>query len=177
MRYDGSLKARIGGSEGLFMGRLSRRHLSRVLAAGAGGLATSTLVGRTARADTRIRFFWWGNPERDRRTLAVVDLYQTRHEGIRVDPESLGWNDYWPKLATQAAGRNLADAVQMDYRYLFEYARRGQLEPLDAFADKELGLADFDKALLDTGRVDGRLYAVPLGGNSTACYIDKARLA
>ena len=53
------------------MTRLSRRHLNHALTAGVVGLAAFALTRGTARADTRIRFFWWGNPERDKRTLAV----------------------------------------------------------------------------------------------------------
>ncbi len=35
------------------------------------------------------------------------------------------WSDYWTKMATQVAGKNMADVIQMDYRYIAEYARRG----------------------------------------------------
>ena len=38
-------------------------------------------------------------------------------------------------MATQAASRNMADVVQMD-RYLYEYARRRRLEPLDEHMGK-----------------------------------------
>jgi multiple sugar transport system substrate-binding protein len=54
----------------------------------------------------------------------------------------------------------------MDYRYIFEYARRGQLEPLDAFVGKELDLGDFDPNQLDSGKVDDKLYGVSMGANS-----------
>ena len=53
-------------------------------------------------------------------------------------PETYAWNDYWQKLATQAAGKNLPDLIQMDYRFIFEYARRQQLAALDEFIGKQL---------------------------------------
>ena len=134
-------------------------------------------VGRSARAETRLRLFWWGNPDRDQRTFQVVDLYQQNNPEIRIDAESIGWDDYWPKMATQAAGQNMADVVQMDYRYLFEYARREQLEPLDDYIGEDLDLSNFDDSFLDSGRVDGKLYAVPWTSNSTACFYDTERLA
>ena len=64
---------------------------------------------------------------------------------MTIDGEWLGWNDYWPRLATQSAGRNAADVIQMDYRYIFEYARRGALLPLDPFVGKSLNLSDFSQ--------------------------------
>lgn len=139
-------------------------------------VAAPALAGRTALADTRLRLFWWGNPERETRTLGVVDLYQQKYPDVTVDAESLAWADYWPKMATQAAGGNTADVVQMDYRYLFEYARRNQLEPLDPYVGSQLDLTGFDEASLDSGRVDGQLFALPMGFNSKACFCDKARL-
>ena len=92
-------------------------------------------------------------------------------------PRRIGWDDYWPKMATQASGRNMADVVQMDYRYLFEYARRNQLEPLDDYIGNGLDLSGFDDEFLDSGRVDGKLYAVPWTSNSIACYYDTDKLA
>lgn len=145
--------------------RISRRDFNRLLGAGAaaGALASTT---RVALADERVRLIWWGNPERDKRTYAVVELYQEKNPDVTVDPETYSWNDYWTKLATQAAGQNLPDVIQMDYRYIFEYARRGQIHPLDEFIGGELDLGDFDQNQLDSGKVDGKVYGVSMGANS-----------
>jgi multiple sugar transport system substrate-binding protein len=144
---------------------LTRREFNRLLAAGA---AVGTLGSMTsaASAETRLRLIWWGNPDRDKRTIAVVDLYQQKNAEVTIDPETYSWNDYWPKLATQAAGQNLPDVIQMDYRYIFEYARRGQLADVTPFVGSQIDLADFDKNQLESGKVDGKLYGISLGANS-----------
>jgi len=69
-------------------------------------------------------------------------------------------------MATQTAGGNMADLVQMDYRYLFEYVRRGALLPLDDWFGKTLNLDGFDQSAIDGGLVDGKLYALNIGSNS-----------
>ncbi|MCO5732204.1 ABC transporter substrate-binding protein [Rhizobium sp. SSA_523] len=139
----------------------------RLLGQAAAGLALSTMAGLPAHAQTKtIRHFWWGNPERDKRTFAVIDVFQKAHPDIKISGETIGWGDYWTKMATQTAGRNMADLVQMDYRYLFEYVRRGALQPLDAHVGKSLMVADFDKGPLSGGMVDGKLYALNIGSNS-----------
>jgi len=158
------------------MTRLNRRRFTRYALATAAAPALLGGLGRRAFAQSRLRLFWWGNPERDRRTLRMVDLYQEKHPDVRVDAESLAWSDYWPKMATQAAGGNMADVVQMDYRYLFEYARRDQLEALDSYVGDQIDLGGFDEVALDSGRVDGTLFALPMGFNSKACFYDRARL-
>lgn len=151
---------------------ISRRDVSRLLATGAavGTLASTT---RMAFADERVRLIWWGNPERDKRTYAVADLYQTKNPGVTVDPETYSWGDYWTKLATQAAGQNLPDVIQMDYRYIFEYARRDQIHALDEFVGNELQLDDFDQNQLESGKVDGKLYGVSMGANSMSHVYNK----
>jgi multiple sugar transport system substrate-binding protein len=144
---------------------ISRRDFNRLLGAGAAaGALASTMP--TALADERVRLIWWGNPERDKRTYAVVDLYQEKHPDVTVDPETYSWGDYWTKLATMAAGGNLPDVIQMDYRYIFEYARRDQIHALDEFIGNELELADFDQNQLDSGKVDGKVYGISMGANS-----------
>ena len=144
------------------------------LVAGLGG-ALGTLGGLPgwAQSEVRLRMFWWGSKERAERTDKVNKLYQQNNSGLTITGESLGWSDYWPRLATQTAGRNAADVLQMDYRYIYEYARRGALLPLDEYLSKGLNLADFNKAAIDSGRVDGKIYGVSLGLNSTSVIYDK----
>lgn len=141
------------------------------------GLAGTAALGLPASAqEKKMRMFWWGSKDRADRTFKANELYQKANPGTSIEGETLGWNDYWPKLATQTAGRNAPDVVQMDYRYLFEYARRGALMPLDGMMPKTLNIADFGQAQIDSGRVDGKTYAVSLGLNSTALLYDKALL-
>ena len=152
--------------------KLSRRS---VIGAGIAGASFAGLgVWPALAGDTRLRMFWWGSKKRAERTDKVNQLYQQKNAGVTIAGESLGWNDYWPRLATQTAGRNAADLIQMDYRYIFEYARRGALLALDASMPKTLNLGDFSKAAVDSGRVDGKVYGVSLGLNSKTVIYDKA---
>jgi multiple sugar transport system substrate-binding protein len=126
-----------------------------------------------AQSGTRLRAFWWGNPDRDKRTKAALDAYKQK-TGTDISAEALGWGDYWTKLGTQTAGGNPPDLIQMDYRYLFEYARRDTLLALDKHIPNPLGLDTFSDAARDCGKVDGKLYGVTLGLNSKAMVYDTA---
>ncbi|MBB4952146.1 multiple sugar transport system substrate-binding protein [Agrobacterium vitis] len=145
------------------MTELTRRSVLGTLGAAA---AASLLPVMPAFAKTTLRHFWWGNPERDKRTFAAIEAFQKINPDIAVSGETIGWGDYWTKMATQTAGRNMADLVQMDYRYLFEYVRRGALKPLDEYIGKSLMLDGFDQGPLEGGKVDGKLYALNIGSNS-----------
>ncbi|WP_299820168.1 extracellular solute-binding protein [uncultured Roseibium sp.] len=146
------------------MTKLTRRSLLGTMGVAAAATALPRLPAMAA--DRTVRHFWWGNPERDKRTFAVIDVFQKNHPDIEVSGETIGWGDYWTKMATQTAGRNMADLVQMDYRFLFEYVRRGALQPLDEHIGNGLDLSNFDKGPLSGGMVDGKLYALNIGSNS-----------
>jgi multiple sugar transport system substrate-binding protein len=145
-----------------------------VLKAGVAVAAFGALGGPGyAQSETRLRMFWWGSRERAERTDKTNRLYQDKNPGVTITGETLGWADYWPRLATQTAGRNAPDVIQMDYRYIYEYARRGALLPLDPFVGKGLDLGDFSAAAIDSGKVDRKIYGVSLGLNSTAMMFDQ----
>ena len=146
----------------------------------AGGASMSLLLmGATralAQADN-IRMVWWGSEERARRTNEAITLFKEANPGTEVGTEFMGWDDYWTRLATQVAGGNAPDLIQMDYRYLFEYAGRGAILPLDDYMGKELNIADFGEANLAACSVDGKLYGVNLGVNAFGMLVDKAAWA
>ena len=151
--------------------RISRRAVMASAAAVSGAAALGWAPAFAE--DIRLRMFWWGAKERADRTEKANRLYEQKHAGTTIVGETLGWSDYWPRVATQVAGRNTADVLQMDYRYIFEYARRGALLPLDEYVPKDLNLGDFSPAAVDSGKVDGKIYGVSLGLNSVAFMYDK----
>jgi multiple sugar transport system substrate-binding protein len=122
-------------------------------------------------AQEALRLIFWGSQARADRTYGVTDLY-AKAGGPAIEGEFLAWNDYWPKLATQTAGGNAPDVIQMDYRYIVEYAKRNAIAPLDEFVGGALNLGDFDQDQLDGGKVDGKLYGISLGANSVALMIN-----
>ena len=148
--------------------RIGRREFllgsSSLLAAGA--LSPAAFAQSSA-----LRLIFWGSQARADRTYGVTDLY-TAANGTQIDGEFLAWNDYWPKLATQTAGGNAPDIIQMDYRYIVEYAKRNAIAPLDDFIGAALKLDDFDQDQLDGGKVDGKVYGISLGANSVALMIN-----
>ncbi|MCQ8783474.1 ABC transporter substrate-binding protein [Mangrovibrevibacter kandeliae] len=148
----------------------SRRGLLR--AGGVAALLATVGGGSVLAQDKRMRFLWWGSQERADRTNAALAAYRQTAPGVDIVGEFTGWSDYWPRLATQVAGRNAPDLIQMDYRYIFEYARRGALMPFDDDLGKALRIDDFGQQNIDSGRVDGKLYGINLGVNSVTMGFD-----
>ena len=155
------------------------RTTRRQFLAGSATLMAATAVGTLpgwAQAQN-LRLIFWGGQARADRTYGVTDLYTSQHPDIAIDGEFLGWADYWPKLATQTAGGNPPDIMQMDYRYIGEYARRGTLIPLDGYVGKALDLSSFDQDQLHNGTIDGKLTGISLGVAAGASVYNAKALA
>lgn len=108
--------------------------------------------------DVALRFAWWGSDLRHQNTQEIIELFEEQNPNITVDAEYGDWDGYWDQLATQSAGGNAPDIIQMDELYLREYADRGSLLELS-----DVDVTEFDEAAVDTGRTEDGLYAISLG--------------
>ncbi|HWU19835.1 MAG TPA: extracellular solute-binding protein [Devosia sp.] len=145
--------------------RIPRRQflLGGSVLAAASALGLSPALAQQA----SLRLAFWGGQDRANRTYAVADKF-AEVSGTAIDGEFIAWDDYWTRLATQVSGGAAPDVLQMDYRYIVEYASRGAIAPLDDFIGNTLKLDDFDADQVEGGRVNGRLYGISLGSNSAA---------
>ena len=152
----------------------NRRRFLTSTAAATGSFALASAFGSPAFAqDARIRHFWWGNPERDRRTFEVIEIFNGKNPGVVVEGETLGFNDYFTKLTTQIAGGNMPDVIQMGYGVMLEYIDKGTLKPLDeAVAAGKLDTSKIDPAGIAAGTFRDKLYGYTIGANSMATLIN-----
>lgn len=142
-----------------------------------GGLAALGLVtalpacspGQSGAADAPLRFTFWGPDFYQQFTRQMVDGFTSASE-VQVSVEPAEWSGYWDRLATQVAANDAPDVINMDGKYLSEYAGRGALADLEQLSDLDLsGIAAAD---LDAGRVDGTLYAVSTGQNAWVILVN-----
>lgn len=152
----------------------TRRRFLTSTAAATGSLAVASAFGTSAFAqDARIRHFWWGNPERDRRTFEVIEIFNGKNPGIVVEGETLGFNDYFTKLTTQIAGGNMPDVFQNGYGNMVEYIDKGTTKSLDdAVAAGKIDISKIDPAGISAGTFGGKLYGLTIGANSMATLIN-----
>ncbi|MEV0845709.1 extracellular solute-binding protein [Streptomyces sp. NPDC049954] len=154
-----------------------RRWLSLALAAATttvAALATGCASGTgDGGGGVTLTFAWWGNDARADLTTQAVRLFEKKHPGVTVRTSSMGYGGYVQKLATQAAGNNLPDVFQLDYRQLAQYARSDRLKPLDPYLrEGTVRTKEFDPTLLHTGRYGNTQYALPMGEGTTGVPYD-----
>ena len=133
-----------------------------------GGATTApaaTTAGTTAPAQpVTMRLAVWGGEARFKLYDQVFKLYTDENPHVTLQKEYLAWNDYWVKKATQAAGNNLPDLTNVSWYSIREYAAKGMYVPLKPYVDSGVVKTDgFLDLVLDTGKVDGVLYALPIG--------------
>jgi multiple sugar transport system substrate-binding protein len=146
-------------------------------------LAAATLVlGLTAACgsdgasdDTvTLRFDWWGNPDRAAVTEKAIDLFEQRNPTIKVETSYAEFGAYFQKLATQIAGGGAPDVLQMDYRYVREYADRNVLAQLDS-GEAAVDTSGITPQLLSGGTVNGKLFGIPPTQNTQVFSYDFAQ--
>lgn len=118
-----------------------------------------------------LRIMWWGSQARHDATLKALDLYSEKHPGITFEPEYQSFDGYQDKLSTQSAGKNTPDIFQMDAAWFNDWASSGRLEDLSSIPTDHI-----DKALLETGTYQGKLYAMPLGNNAWGMVYNKTMM-
>jgi multiple sugar transport system substrate-binding protein len=123
--------------------------------------------------DAQLRAMWWGSNDRAKRTLDVAKLYQGKNPGVSIVGESLSGDGYWTKLATQMAGRAIADVFQLEPGTISDYSKRGACMALDDFVPSTLKVDSFGKDMLKLTTIDSKLYGIGLGLNSFALFYDQ----
>jgi multiple sugar transport system substrate-binding protein len=149
---------------------------------GAGGLAAAaTTMGLTACAPgssgggsqggggeggaTNLALAWWGNPTRNKNTQAEIDAFMKANPNLKISGQPGEFNTYWDKLATQTAGGNAPDIIQMDMNYISEYGTRGALLDLS-----KVDVSKFVEGTVDSGKINGKLVGVNAGINSALIF-------
>jgi len=117
-----------------------------------------------AKGPLELRIGWWGNITRNKLYDAICDLWQKRNPNITLVRENAGWSDYWTKVATQAAGKNLPDITASVIDTLAEYGQRGAYLAMDPFIEKgTIDTSDWPKSIMDAFKVDGKVFMMPTG--------------
>ena len=139
--------------------------------------ATESTDNTTSANGQSLTIAWWGNQTRNELTHKALDTYSQQNSGTVFETQALEWNDYWTKLAHQASENSLPACIQMDYSYLEQYVSDGLLVDLTPYVESGvLDVSNFDPGILESGSVDGKLYAICAGVNSPALFYNKTLL-
>lgn len=123
-----------------------------------------------------LRMAWWGSQPRHDYTLEVIKMYEEKNPNVKIQAEYASWEDYWKKLAPQAAANELPDIIQMDLSYLAQYGENGQLADMSPFIGEQIDVSNISDAVVDGGKIGDKLYGFNLGVDALSYMHDPAML-
>lgn len=119
---------------------------------------------------TQITLSWWGNDKRNEYTLEAVELFEEQHPEIKVKCNYSEWSGYEARSRVQMNSDTEADVMQINVGWLSEYSADGKgyydLDSLSEYVD----LSCFPDKILDYGRMNGVLNAIPIAMNAETIY-------
>src|SRR5215217_2680244 len=110
---------------------------------------------------TSLALAWWGNPTRNKNTDAMIAEYMKANPNVTITGQPGEFSSYWDKLATQTAGGQAPDIIQMDMNYIAEYGTRGALLDLG-----KVDTSKFVEGTVDSGKINDKLVGINAGINT-----------
>lgn len=138
------------------------------------GCGVDTAVVLSNREQVTISLSWWGNDARTDYTLSAVQQFEKLHPEIRVDCSYSEWTGYEARNQVQMLSDTEADVMQINFGWLSQYSLDGtgyyDIESVSDYID----LTCFSEDMLNFGRKNGILNAIPIAMNAETVYINKS---
>ncbi|MDR0366613.1 MAG: sugar ABC transporter substrate-binding protein, partial [Bifidobacteriaceae bacterium] len=105
----------------------------------------------------------------------LIDAFEAKNPGIKVELTVDPWTEYWTKLQVGAEGGTAPDAFWMLADRFQVYADGGQLLPLDeAIAEAGIDMSVYPQALVDLFNYDGKQFGLPKDFDTIGLWYNKA---
>ncbi|MNZ67367.1 putative ABC transporter substrate-binding protein YesO [compost metagenome] len=137
---------------------------------------TEVSEGADAAKPVTLRIAWWGGQPRHDYTMKVIEMYKEKNPHVTIEMEYANYDDYWKKLAPQAAANELPDIIQIDTQNYSQYAGRNQLADLTPYLNNQIDVSDISQNAIDGGKLGDKLYGMNLGVNALGFNYDPALL-
>ncbi|MBR6385368.1 MAG: carbohydrate ABC transporter substrate-binding protein [Ruminococcus sp.] len=119
---------------------------------------------------------WWGNDARNEYTIQAVAEFEKLHPDIKVKCSYSEWSGYESRSRVQMMSNTESDVMQINFAWLSEYSPDGtgyyDLEKLSDIID----LTNYSDDMLEYGRKNGVLNAIPIAMNAETIYLNKTML-
>ncbi len=121
------------------------------------GLAACGSKGNGGSSDGHLVFQIWDQGQKAGME-AMAEAYTKEHEGVTIEVQAVGWDEYWTKLEASATSNSMPDIFWMHSNQIYKYADNDILadcsDIVDAANYSEVSVANA------TGS-DGKIYGVP----------------
>ncbi|MCL1840623.1 MAG: extracellular solute-binding protein [Propionibacteriaceae bacterium] len=138
--------------------------------------APGTTSGSANSAPVTLEISWWGDATRAALFNQVVSNFTAKYPNITVKQTPVAaTNDLFNRLNTDfaAGGSTAPDVFALGGAYPQTYATADQLLELDTPDIASIvDLSKYPTSTLSSATVNGKVYALPTGGNATAMFVN-----
>ena len=100
----------------------------------------------------------------------MIQVFEDKNPGIKIDVQLTGYNDYFTKLATQQAGGTAPDVFELNMENFLAYMLRGACQDLSGTA---IDWSKFSPATVTAVSNGGKPYAVPMSFSTCLLFYNK----
>jgi multiple sugar transport system substrate-binding protein len=134
------------------------------------GPSSLGLIGGGERTVTFWNLFGGGDGAR---LQTMEDKFRKEHPNVNLESTTLSWGaPYYTKLSMSTVGGSPPDVAIMHLSKIGAYVPAGLLEPLDPdeLAEFDIGPDKFLPGVINSAKVDGEIYAIPLDTHPFVMY-------
>ncbi|NQU69254.1 MAG: extracellular solute-binding protein, partial [Rhodospirillales bacterium] len=126
-------------------------------------LAAGTALGAVEASGADTVRFWYHFDNADNPMSALVDTFEAKNPGIKIEAENIPWNSYYDSLYTAVAAGSGPDAAMVKMFAQPRLVEMGALEPIGGRIAGWKGKADIQDNLFNlTKGPDGKNYYMPV---------------
>lgn len=102
---------------------------------------------------------------------AMIAEFEKQNPGIKVELQTIGYDDYFTQLQSKVVGGNAADVFELNYENFVSYASEGALQDISSFLKNAEG---FNQTALNAFNYNGAQYGVPCSFSNVVLFYNKA---
>lgn len=102
----------------------------------------------------------------------TVANYQKAHPDVKINLEVVNWDNLYDKLTTDVAAGSAPDVSIIGTRWLTDFVKNDVVEPLDTYITPAQKAA-YIPTFLNPGRLNGKIYGLPVAASARAMYYNK----
>ncbi|MDP4091687.1 MAG: sugar ABC transporter substrate-binding protein [Bacillota bacterium] len=119
-----------------------------------------------------IRIGMESQPVVEQKTIEnLIEDYAKSHPGLKIEVQDVAYN-YYGDLNKKLQDKNLPDVFMIYNETVPSFARAGAVCPLDEYVSQQ-ELKDYNENLLNQFKGEGKLYGLPVAGDTMALYYNK----
>lgn len=100
--------------------------------------------------------------------------FENQNPDIKVEIETIGYNDYFTQMQTRVASGSAPDAYELNYENFVAYAKKGVLKQLDElFESTGFDQSLVNKQALDAFKTDDAQYGLPASFSNVIMFYNK----